>query len=277
MGRVVGCGGSTLPGRLTVGPLLPTSSYQCRHSLDASMLGDTKTELACSRLLLQCIPLPALSYPCLPVCSCLPLPCSKEEYEFTDPDTNRTYYVDPLTKKTSWDKPDELWWVEVQSEDGECGVWWPGRDAMGGRAGMRARGQFPVVCCRLRWIEMQAEGGEWVSARGSEMRIGPAMAELPSCNSAACRGHTEVPGIPTAPALLRTTTSFALAHHYHPCPCCPAGNGTYYFNEAHGASQWEKVGGAGWRGCSCIVCAECIVQQPHPLNSLLAHTYSPSA
>ena len=54
--------------------------------------------------------------------ACLPLPaapCSKEEYEFTDPDTGRAYYVHPLTKKTSWEKPDELWWIEVDAEDGE--------------------------------------------------------------------------------------------------------------------------------------------------------------
>jgi hypothetical protein len=123
------------------------------------MLGGTQT-------CMHCLCAPA----CLPArTSFFPLPCSKEEYEFTDPDTNRTYYVDPLTKETSWDKPDELWWVEVQTEDGErcvvCGAWegcygW----GAGGREGRRAGGQLPVVCW-LRWIQVQAEGGEQTSSR----------------------------------------------------------------------------------------------------------------
>ncbi|KAL4443798.1 hypothetical protein ABPG75_011535 [Micractinium tetrahymenae] len=42
----------------------------------------------------------------------------KPEYEYTDPETGKPYYLHPETKETSWEKYDELMWQEVQAEDG---------------------------------------------------------------------------------------------------------------------------------------------------------------
>jgi len=34
-------------------------------------------------------------------------------------DAGRTYYLDPTTGKTVWEKPDELMWVEQTADDGK--------------------------------------------------------------------------------------------------------------------------------------------------------------
>ena len=47
-------------------------------------------------------------------------PCSKPFYEYTDPATDRIYYIDPSTGEAVWDKPDELMWAESVDNDGAC-------------------------------------------------------------------------------------------------------------------------------------------------------------
>lgn len=42
---------------------------------------------------------------------------SKPEYEFKD-EESRTYYVDPVSKAASWDKPEALQWLEATDEQG---------------------------------------------------------------------------------------------------------------------------------------------------------------